>query len=106
MKIFYFVFLGLFFGGCAISEIEYNSPVDPLKSQVQEVFYEKCSYSFGGIGNSSSVEQAVREAVFDANSKGYYGNELINVKVIESGGTGILFSKYCLEVRGNLIFKE
>lgn len=106
--IFTVLFITLVFTGCNISGVIYNSKQDNTLDDVQEVVYEKCNTFFGpfDIGDSFDVDDVVKETIEDANEKGYYGNELVNVKVTETGGTGIVFSKYCLKVEGNLVYSE
>lgn len=109
MKQLWAVFLiSMVFTGCTISNVLYNSKTDESLNDIQWIEYEKCNSFLGpfGIDKSFNVDDVVEEAIKDANEKGYYGDELVNVKVTETGGTGIVYSKYCLKVEGNLIYSK
>ncbi len=102
------LFILFIFSGCGISEVMYNSKGNSSLKDIQEVTHEKCAYFIGpfNASKSFSVEDAVKEAVEKGNENGYFGDELVNVKVEETGFTGIVFSRYCVKVQGNLSYSN
>ena len=74
---------------------------------IQNVVHEKCDYSFGPFPfEPFTSDDAVKEAVAVAKENGFNGDELINVKITQTGYTGIVVSKYCLKVEGNLVISK
>lgn len=98
------VFTVFILSGCGISDVMYNSKKDSSSKDIQEIIHEKCTYFIGPFNASEhfTIEDTVNEAIEQANEDGFFGDELINVKVEETGYTGILFSEYCVKVEGNL----
>ncbi len=96
------------FTGCSVSNVMYNSKGDRSFGDTQYLIHEKCSYFIGPFNTSDhfTVEDTVKEAVETANEEGYFGDELINVKVEETGYTAIVFSRYCVKVEGNLSYSD
>lgn len=98
----------LFFTGCAISKVPYNSDTDDEKLEKQYFEYNKCTYLVGpfNISDALVVDDIVKEAIEEANDNGLNGDSMINVQVKEGGYTVLLFSKLCLYVSGNIVYED
>jgi hypothetical protein len=108
MKYIYSLLVGLFLTGCATSDVIYNSEMDLSKTDMQIVSHEECIYLIGpfSVSEELTIEKAIESTVIQANKDGFDGNKLINVKVKENVISGLITSKQCLYIEGNLVYEE
>jgi hypothetical protein len=105
-KILLIVTLGVFFSGCAVTSVKYDSDTSELNYQYIE--HSECKYLVGPFNTADDliIENVIANTIKKGNEQGMYGNTLINVDIKEGGFTGIIFNKLCLYVKGNIVFTK
>jgi hypothetical protein len=100
--------VGLFLSGCATSKVTYNGEINKYRKNIQIVENKECVYLIGpfNITDKITVEEAIKRTVAKAQKDGFNGNKLVNIEVHEDIATGIVASKQCIVIKGNLIYEE
>ncbi len=107
-KILLIIIVSIFFSGCMLSPVKYNSDKDDTKKYDQYIEHTECSYMIGSFGSSdkSSLKQIISNTIKKGNDMGMYGNQLINIDIQEGLFTGIITSKLCVYVKGNIVYSD
>ncbi len=107
-KSIFFIYI-LLFTGCITSKVPYNSIINKKIMDKQYIEYSQCQYLFGPftIGKTKMTKDDIlQNTIIEAQEQGMNGDELINVNIEEDITTFILFSKLCLNINANLIYKK
>lgn len=98
----------ILFNGCSnISTVTYNSKQN---KNITTQFYEneQCNYFIGpfNINDEINMDKLIKDTIEKAQDEGLYGNDMINIEVKKGGFTAILFSQYCVYIKGNIIYTK
>ena len=110
MKIIIFIIFILLFQGCTFSKLSVNGTQDLTVRDIQYYENEQCIFTLGPFSLNKEykkeIDKLIQDTIRKANYDGLNGNKLVNTKIIHSGYTLILFSKYCTKVQANLIYSK
>jgi len=104
---FFFIPFVLLLSGCTFSENSLYGTKNLLLSDTQYYENEYCFYGLGPFNLSNENKNSlITKTIKKANDDGLNGDSLVNIKIINSGYTVILFSKYCTMIQGNIIYNK
>ena len=91
--------------GCTIQNIKYKAPVVKQYSSAQYYDNTKCIYTIGpfNLDDDFDIKKFIQQTIKKANNEGYLGDQLINIKIKQTGFTTIFVSRICLHLSGNLV---
>ncbi|MEA2050518.1 MAG: hypothetical protein U9O56_07295 [Campylobacterota bacterium] len=108
MRYLYIAVVVIFFGGCAVTQVPYQSLIDEQKVNHQYIEHEECTYLLGPIivSDELKLETVIENTITKAQEEGMVGDKLVNVSIKEGGYSVFLFSKLCLYINGNLTYSD
>ncbi len=97
--------VSILLSGCIMSPVKYANNTDETRINDQYIEHTECAYNFGSFSTSDKpkVQQVIDNTIKKGNNIGMYGNQLINVNIQEGLFTGIIISKLCIYVKGNIV---
>lgn len=105
-KILSIITISIIFSGCLSNPISYNSLENSKIKNYQYIEKEECNYLIGPFvvkQGYKTLEDLKNKTIKEAKERGFYGNNLINIKFEEKIKTLIIGTKLCLHIEGNLI---
>ena len=93
------------FTGCLKTTVPYTSSIVNNIDNNQYIENKECIHLIGPfpLENELNIDTIINNTIVKAQKQGMYGEELVNINITEDIFTFIVYTKLCLEVKGNLV---